>query len=72
MGFSFDKGALFSRGVLGGLIALVPALDNLAVMLKIFEVPMLGPAVAGVASVAGAVLAIYGRVKAKGKIVGII
>lgn len=72
MGLNFSKGALFSKGVWGGLLALVPAVDNLAVLLGLSPVPVLAPAVSAVASAAGVVLALYGRIKAKTKIVGIV
>ena len=58
------KGAVSSKGVQGALIAALPAIDQLLVALGVIEVPFFTEALAGAVSGAGALLALWGRLKA--------
>jgi len=65
------KGLLASTTTQGAIIAGLPAVDAILVQLGIFDQPLLSQAFAAVVSAAGAILAIWGRVKATKKISGL-
>lgn len=66
------KGALLSTGIWGGAAAAVPALDQLLVFLRVLPFPFLGDVLSIVLGAGGALLSIFGRVKAEKKIKGLI
>lgn len=65
------KGLVASKTVQGAVIAGLPAIDHLLTVLGVFQAPLLSEAAAAVASAAGALLAIYGRIKASKKLFGL-
>jgi len=67
-----DKGLLASTTAQGAIIAGIPAIDAVLVQLGIFTEPMLTPALTAVVSAAGAILALWGRIKATKKIRGLL
>lgn len=64
------KGLLASTTTQGAIIAGLPAIDAVLVQLGVFTEPLLTPAFGAIVSAAGAILAIWGRVKATKKISG--
>ncbi len=66
-----EKGLLASTTTQGAIIAGLPAIDAVLVQLGIFTEPMLTPALTAVVSAAGAILALWGRIKATKKIRGL-
>ena len=64
------KGLLASTTTQGAIIAGLPAIDAVLVQLGVFPEPLLTPAFGAIVSAAGAILAIWGRVKATKKING--
>lgn len=71
MNMQGTRGLLASTTVQGTIIAGLPAIDALMVQLGIFTEPLLVPALSSVISAAGAILAIWGRIKATKKIGGL-
>lgn len=63
-----SKSMLASKGVLGGLIALIPIIDQALTLTGVLPVPVLGEAVSVLTGAFGALLGIYGRIKATKRI----
>lgn len=63
-----SKSMLASKGVLGGLIALIPIIDQALTLTGVFPVPVLGEEVSVLTGAFGALLGIYGRIKATKRI----
>lgn len=73
MGLDFSgKGFFSSKTVWGGLIALVPLADSLLAQFGILPTGTINEATAAIVSAAGALLAIWGRVKATKSITKIV
>lgn len=66
------KGALFSTGIWGGILAAIPALDALLVGVHVLPIPVLGDVANLVLPAIGGILSIFGRVKAEKKIKGLV
>lgn len=62
------KSKLASKGVLGGLIALIPVLDQALVFTGVLPVPVLGEAVSILTAAFGSLFGIYGRIIATKKL----
>lgn len=68
---SKTKGLVLSTTIQGAIVAGVPAIDQALVLLGIFDEPLLTQAAAAIASAAGSLLAIWGRIKAKKTLFGL-
>lgn len=66
------KGALFSTGVWGGLLALVPVLDQALSLFGVLPAGVIPDAANLVVGFLGSLLAIRGRIKAETKISGLL
>lgn len=65
-----SKGALFSMGIWGGVMAFLPqAVDFLS---QVAQIPGMPPQVKTIAAAVGGLLAIYGRLTATKKIAGMV
>lgn len=66
------KGALLSAGIWGSIVAILPQLDQILTILHVLPTGFLSATVASIASIAGSILAIWGRAKATTEIKGLV
>ena len=62
------KSALESKSIWGGLIALIPLIDQALVLTQVLPVPVIGEAFSLLVGTFGTLLGIYGRIRASKKI----
>lgn len=65
------KGALFSTGIWGGILALVPVVDQALSLFGVIPAGVIPDAMNLVVGFIGSILAIRGRIKAETKITGL-
>lgn len=65
-----SKGALYSLGVWGGIVAALPAVDALLLALGILPIPVVSEGAGIIISAIGGIASIFGRVRAKKVIKG--
>ncbi len=63
-----EKSKLASKSVWGGLVALVPLLDQALVLTGVLPIPVIGEALSLSLGFFGTLLGIYGRIKATKKL----
>jgi len=68
---TLQKGLTRSVTFWGAVVALLPSLDTILAQLGVVSSPILAPIAAEITSIAGSVLAIWGRIRATKKIVGL-